>query len=453
VRPWRLSELARAVEGRLVGEDRDVATVVTDSREASPGSLFIALRGDRTDGSLFVEDAFARGAAGVLATEGVSASGSAVFVESTNRALLMLAAAERDRSQATVVAVTGANGKTSAKDLTAAVLRTRMRTHASPGSYNNEIGLPMTILGAAPDTEVVVAEMGARHAGDVALLCKVARPNVVVVTNVGVAHLGIFGSWEQIVEASAEPVDALDDAGVAVLNADDAVVAGYAGRSRGRVVTFGTGERSDVRAESVTLDRGGRASFELVRSRERVPVTLAVPGEHMVSNALAAAATAAELGVPIADAADALGTAAISRWRMETFLTSDGVHVVNDAYNANPESMSAALKSARVMAGDGKLIAVLGTMAELGPISDVEHERVGELAARIRVDRVIAVGADARIIATSAAREGVEPENVAWYEDPAEALADVRRHARPGDLVLFKGSRVAGLERLAEAMR
>jgi UDP-N-acetylmuramoyl-tripeptide--D-alanyl-D-alanine ligase len=453
VRPWRLSELARAVGGRLVGEDRDVTAVVTDSREALPDGLFVALRGERTDGARFVDDAFARGAAAVVVPEGVRSSGSAVVVASTNEALLRLAAAERARSRATVVAITGANGKTSAKDLTAAVLRTRMRTHASPGSYNNEIGLPMTILGAPPDTEVVVAEMGARRVGDVSLLCEVARPNVVVVTNVGVAHLGVFGSWKQIVKASAEPVEAVDETGVAVLNADDHVVAGYAGRSRGRVVTFGTAERSTVRAESVTLDHEGRASFELIRDGERVPVTLAVPGEHMVSNALAAAAASAELGVPVADAADALGTAAISRWRMETFRTPDGVLVVNDAYNANPESMSAALKTARVMAGDGKLIAVLGMMAELGPISDVEHERVGELAARIRVDRVIAVGADARSVAIAALREGVEPDNVASYDEPMDALADVRRHARPGDLVLFKGSRVAGLERLAEAMR
>jgi UDP-N-acetylmuramoyl-tripeptide--D-alanyl-D-alanine ligase len=441
------------VGGRLVGEDRDVTAVVTDSREALPERLFVALRGERTDGALFVDDAFARGAAAVVVPDGVRSSGPAVVVASTNEALLRLAAAERARSRATVVAITGANGKTSAKDLTATVLRTRMRTHASPGSYNNEIGLPMTILGAPPDTEVVVAEMGARRVGDVSLLCKIARPNVVVVTNVGVAHLGVFGSWKQIVKASAEPIEALEETGVAVLNADDHVVAGYAGCSRGRVVTFGTGARATVRAESVALDHEGRASFELIRDGEGVRVTLAVPGEHMVSNALAAAAAAAELGVPIADAADALGTAAISRWRMETFRTPEGVRIVNDAYNANPESMSAALKTARVMAGDGKLIAVLGTMAELGSISELEHERVGELAARIRVDRMIAVGADARSIAISAAREGIEPENVASYDEPSDALDDVRRHARPGDLVLFKGSRVAGLERLAEAMR
>jgi UDP-N-acetylmuramoyl-tripeptide--D-alanyl-D-alanine ligase len=453
VRPWRLSELARAVGGRLVGEDGDVSAVVTDSRDALPDALFLALRGERTDGALFVDDAYARGAAAVVVPEGVRAPGTAVLVASTNQALLRLAAAERARSQATVVAITGANGKTSAKDLTAAVLRTRMRTHASPGSYNNEIGLPMTILGAAPDTEVIVAEMGARRAGDVSLLCEVARPNVVVVTNVGVAHLGVFGSWKEIVKASAEPVEALDETGVAVLNADDHVVAGYAGHSRGRVVTFGMGEGASVRAESVKLDHDGRASFELLSDNERVPVTLAVPGEHMVSNALAAAAAGAELGVPVADAADALGTATISPWRMETFRTPDGVRVVNDAYNANPESMSAALKTARVMAGDGKLIAVLGMMAELGSISELEHERVGELAARIRVDRVIALGADARSIAAAAVREGVEPENVVSYDEPPDALDDVRRHARPGDLVLFKGSRIAGLERLAEAMR
>jgi UDP-N-acetylmuramoyl-tripeptide--D-alanyl-D-alanine ligase len=218
-------------------------------------------------------------------------------------------------------------------------------------------------------------------------------------------------------------------------------------------VTFGLSPTADVRADAVTLGADGTATFMLVSGGERVPVTLAVPGEHMVSNALAAAAAGVTFGVPLDRCADALARAAVSAWRMETFTTGDGVRVVNDAYNANPESMAAALRAARWMAGEGHLIAVLGTMAELGPIAAREHERIGELAARIRVDRLIAVGESAGPIAVAGLREGVEPENVACYDDPEEALDDVRRTARSGDLVLFKGSRVAGLERLAEAMR
>jgi UDP-N-acetylmuramoyl-tripeptide--D-alanyl-D-alanine ligase len=379
--------------------------------------------------------------------------GPAVCVRSTHEALLQLAADERRRIGATVVAVTGANGKTSTKDMTAAVLATRRRTHASPQSFNNEVGLPVTILSAPADAEVIVAEMGARREGDVRLLCGVARPHVAVVTNVGVAHLEIFGSWGRIVEASAEPVDALAPDGVAVLNADDPVVAGYAARFDGRIITFGRSASAEVRADEVDLDAEGRASFDVVRGHETARVTLAVPGEHMVANALAALAVGAALDVPLAAAASALGAATISHWRMETFTTGEGVRVMNDAYNANPESVAAALRTARWAAGEGHLIAVLGAMAELGAISAREHERVGELAARLRVDRLITVGETARAIATAAVREGVEPDHVAAVETEDEALEDVRRIAEPGDLVLVKGSRVAGLERLAEALR
>jgi UDP-N-acetylmuramoyl-tripeptide--D-alanyl-D-alanine ligase len=448
-----MSDVARAAEGLFLGEDVEVTSVAIDSREVMPGALFVALPGERTDGGRFVPEAFANGAAGVLVRDGLDVDGPAVSVRSTGEALMMLARDERSRMSARVVAVTGANGKTSTKDMAAGVLATTFRTHASRESFNNEVGLPVTLLGAALDTEVLVVEMGARHVGDVALLCGIARPQVAIVTNVGVAHLEVFGSWERIVEASAEPVDALGVDGIALLNADDPVVAGYAERCAGRVLTFGLSPTADVRADEVTLGADGCASFTLVSAGERVPVTLSVPGEHMVSNALAATAAGVTLGVPLDLCAGALAEAAVSAWRMETFTTGDGVRVVNDAYNANPESMAAALRAARWMAGDGHLIAVLGTMAELGPIAAREHERIGELAARIRVDRLIAVGESAGPIAVAGLREGVEPENVACYDDPQEALDDVRRTARPGDLVLFKGSRVAGLERLAEAMR
>jgi UDP-N-acetylmuramoyl-tripeptide--D-alanyl-D-alanine ligase len=453
VKPRRMTDVARAVEGLFLGHDVEVTSVAIDSRDVVPGALFVALPGERTDGGRFVPEAFANGAAGVLVRDGLEVEGPAVSVRSTGEGLMMLARDERARMDASVVAVTGANGKTSTKDMATAVLGTRFRTHANRESFNNEVGLPVTILEAATDTQVVVAEMGARHVGDVAILCGIARPDIAIVTNVGVAHLEVFGSWDRIVEASAEPIEALGPYGVAVLNADDVVVAGYAGRTAGRVVTFGLAPDADVRAEDVSLGTDGRASFILMYEDERATVTLAVPGEHMVSNALAAAATGRTLDVPLAACAEALSQAGVSKWRMETFTTPSGIRVVNDAYNANPESMAAALRAARWMAGEGHLIAVLGTMAELGPIAAREHERIGELAARIRVDRLIAVGASARSIADAGLREGVEPDNVACYDDPDQALDDVRRSARPGDLVLFKGSRVAGLERLAEGLR
>jgi len=453
VKPRLMSDVARAVDGLFLGDDVVVTTVCTDSRLATPGSLFVALPGEHTDGGLFVPEAFQLGAAGALVRDGLRVDGPSVSVRSTNEALIRLATDERRRSDATVVGVTGANGKTSTKDMAAAVLARRFRTHASPESFNNEVGLPVTLLTAPADTEVVVAEMGARRKGDVTLLCEIARPDVVVVTNVGVAHLEVYGSWEAIVEASAEPIDALGPEGVGVLNADDQVVAGYAARADGRVVTFGVSASADVRADGVQLDAEGFAAFDVAAEGARAHVALSVAGEHMVSNALASIAVGLTLGIELETAAAAVSTATVSHWRMETFTTAEGVRVVNDAYNANPESVAAALKAARWMARDARLIAVLGTMAELGPIADEEHERLGDLAARLRVDRVIAVGGWAEQIATASVREGVEPGNVAAYERPEDALEDVRAHARAGDVVLFKASRVAGLERLAEALR
>ena len=448
-----LSEIAAAVRGTLRGPDAVVSAVLTDSRAVGPGSLFVAIAGERVDGHDFVADAFDRGAVAAVVHRSEIA-GTVIVVPDTGRALLDLAADERGRmSGARVVGITGSNGKTSAKDLAAAVLGTRLRTHASPASFNNEIGLPLTLLGAPPGVEVVVAEMGARREGDVRLLCDVARPDAVVVTNVGVAHMGIFGSWDAIVRAGAEPVEWLGAHGTAILNADDPVARSYADGSDANVITFGVEPGADVRAEDVELGADARATFTLHSAGEREPVTLAVPGEHMVSNALAAAAVGRWAGLTLAECAAALKGAGVARWRMETFTGRSGIVVANDAYNANPESMAAALKAARWIAEGTRLAAVLGHMAELGPIAFEEHERLGELVVRIGVERLVTVGDEARAIARAAIREGQLPEDVATYDDPMDAADDVRAWANAGDVVLVKGSRVAGLERVAEALR
>jgi UDP-N-acetylmuramoyl-tripeptide--D-alanyl-D-alanine ligase len=451
--PRPLSEIATAVGGAVRGHDVVVSGVSTDSRAVTGGELFVALRGDHADGHTFAGEAMARGAAAVMAGRPVGV-GPAVEVSDPGRALLDLAADERRRMRGvTVIGVTGANGKTSTKDLAAAVLGTRFRTHASPASFNNEIGLPLTLLGAPEGTEVIVAELGARRTGDVELLCEVARPDVVVVTNIGVAHLGVFGSWDAIVQSGSEPVRGLGPRDVVILNADDPVVRGYVGETRARVVTFGIEAEADVHAADVALGEDARAVFVLEARGERERVELAVPGEHMVSNGLAAAACGLELGMSAAECATALKGARVSAWRMETFITGDGVVVLNDAYNANPESMAAGLKTARWMARGRRLVAVLGHMAELGPIAFDEHERLGELVVRVGVERLITVGAAARAIARAAIREGQLPEDAASYDDPGSAVEDLRAWLRPGDVVVLKGSRVAGLERVAEALR
>jgi UDP-N-acetylmuramoyl-tripeptide--D-alanyl-D-alanine ligase len=454
LRARSLGELAAAVGGVVRGADPStiVSSVVTDGRAASPGSLFVALRGERHEGHHFVGQALRAGAVAAVVREPVE--GPHVEVDDTAPALLALARDEREHMPLVrVVAITGANGKTSTKDLAAAILSGHYRTHASPASFNNEIGLPMTLLGAPPDVEVIVAEMGARRAGDVALLCDVARPDVAVVTNVGVAHMEIFGSWERIVAASAEPLEALGPDGVAIANADDEVVRDLVSARRGRTIRFAVGGPADVRAERVELDARGRASFTLLHGDDREALALPVAGEHMVSNALAAAACGIALDLSLAECAAGLKGAHIAPWRMETVRTPGGVLIVNDAYNANPESMAAALKAAKWMARDGRLAAVLGHMAELGPIAREEHDRLGELIVRVGVDRLVTVGDEARAIARAAVREGQAPENAESVAGAVEAAAAVRAWARAGDVVLIKGSRVVGLERVAEALR
>jgi UDP-N-acetylmuramoyl-tripeptide--D-alanyl-D-alanine ligase len=435
-----------------------VRGVVVDSRLAGDGDLFVALPGERTDGHRFVRPALDAGAAGAVVRRGTADAsepelGPLIEVDDPAAALLELARDERGRMGAVaVVGITGSTGKTCTKDLTAAVLGAHLRVVASPASFNNEVGLPLTLLACTEDTQAVVCEMGARGRGHIRLLCEVARPGIGVVTNVGQAHLGEFGSLEALRDAKAELPEALPADGTAVLNSDDPVVRTYAARTAARTVWFGG--NGDVRAERVTVSRStGAAAFELHAPDGRAGVTLRVPGEHLVPDALAAAAVGWTLGVPVATVAESLSAATVSGGRMELTRTPDGIRILDDAYNANPTSVAAAIRAARWMAGDGRFVAVLGPMAELGPIADVEHARVGELVVRTGVDALIVVGAEARLIAVGAEREGLEPDRIVACADPDEAAAAVRAFAGPGDLVLVKGSRVARLERVVEALR
>jgi UDP-N-acetylmuramoyl-tripeptide--D-alanyl-D-alanine ligase len=448
-----LSVVARLVNGRLVGQDATVAGAATDSRDVRPGNLFVAVRGVHVDGHDYISEAFGRGATGALVTRERRPVEPSVVVDETGRALLVLASDERQHLGARVVGVTGSTGKTSVKDLAAAVLATRYRVHASPRSFNTEVGVPLTLLNTPERTEVVVCEMGSRGRGHIAMLCEAAGPHIGVVTNVGVAHMEMFGSAEAVADAKAELVEALEPDGVAVLNADDPVVRGFASRTHARVLYFGTSSDTEVRGEDLALDEMGRPSFTLRTSVGTERVELAVPGEHMAWNALAAAAAGVALGLSAGECAAGLKEARVSAWRMELVDGAGGVRVLNDAYNANPASMAAALKAARWIAGDGRCVAVLGEMAELGPISGGEHERVGELVARLGIEHLVVVGREAGMIAVGATREGVEPDRVTRCDTVDEAVGAVRVLVRPGDLVLVKGSRVVGLERVAEALR
>ena len=456
MRPRPLSEIAGATGGRLLGEDVSVTGVSIDSREASPGDLFVALSGSRVDGHDFVGRVQAAGGRAVLVSRADALpepSPPAVVVDDTRRALLDLAADERGSFTGNVVGVTGSVGKTSVKDLTAAVLRTRHRVGVAPRSYNTEVGVPVTLMNMPPDAEVAVLEMGSRGRGHIARLCEIARPDVGVVTNVGLAHLEMFGSPNAVAAAKRELVEALPERGTAVLNADDPVVRAFADHTAATTLLYGTGAGADVRAEDLALDRAGHPSFTLRTPAGAERVELSLAGEHMAWNALAAAACGIALGLTPGECATGLKEARVSPWRMEVFAGRDGVTVVNDAYNANPASMAAALKASRWMAGDGRCLAVLGEMAELGAVSTREHERVGELIARVGIDRLVTVGSAARAIGAGAVREGVDPAHVTATDSVAEAIEAIRQAMRPGDVILVKGSRVTALERVAEALR
>jgi UDP-N-acetylmuramoyl-tripeptide--D-alanyl-D-alanine ligase len=454
--PMTLGEVATAVDG--VVRDADPSTVVTgrveyDSRHVTPGGLFLALPGERVDGHDYARTAIELGAVAVLASRPLD--GPRIEVADGLAALTALASAVARRLTATVVGVTGSSGKTSTKDLLAAVLPVGGPTIAPVGSMNNELGHPYTVLQADAQTRFLVLEMGARGIGHIRHLTEIAPPSVGVVLNVGTAHLGEFGSREVIAQAKGELVEALPAAGVAVLNADDQLVSAMAARTTARVVTFGESTTADVRAADVDLDDLGRARFTMHTAGGSASVQLRFVGAHHVSNALAAAAVALTADLPLDAVADALSAAVpASRWRMELTERADGVLVINDAYNANPESMRAALKALASVARSrhARSVAVLGPMAELGAAEQAEHDAIGRLAVRLDLSRVIAVGEAARPIQHGAALEGSWNGEAGWVPDVDAAIAALRAELRPGDVVLVKASRAASLERVALAI-
>ncbi len=456
-----MAEVAAVTGARLhrCSGDEHVTAVEFDSREVGPGGLFLALPGEHVDGHDFAAAAMAAGATGVLAGREVDVPAviaPPVARRSTDTYLsahdpdghgaAVLAALGRLAGHAvaalpgcTVVGVTGSSGKTSTKDLLAAVLTPLGETVAPPGSFNNELGLPWTALRADVGTRHLVCEFSARGAGHIAALAAAVPPRIGVVLNVGRAHLGEFGSVEAIAAAKGELVEGLDDDGVAVLNADDPAVAAMGIRTRARVVLVGRHPNAHVRAENVRVD-AGRARFTLVAPGGEAEVALRLVGEHHVGNALAAAAVALELGGTPAGVAAALGAAEpTSRWRMELSERPDGVTVVNDAYNANPESMRAALAALASVGQGRRTWAVLGRIGELGAASDEAHRHVTAHARELGVARVVSVGAP---------EYGADTE-VADVDAARELL---RAELAPGDVVLVKASRAAGLERLALAL-
>ncbi|MCT2585225.1 UDP-N-acetylmuramoyl-tripeptide--D-alanyl-D-alanine ligase [Actinophytocola gossypii] len=479
--PLTLAEIAAATGGRphhADGTETVTGSVEFDSRRVGPGGLFVALPGERVDGHDYAATAVAAGAVGVLAAREIDAPSVIVPPAGTAHERSVALTGDTDGSGAavlaglarlarevvdrlsgpgglTVVGVTGSSGKTSTKDLIAQVLEPMGTTVAPPGSFNNELGHPWTVLRADHDTRHLVLEMSARGPGHIRALCDTAPPRIGVVLNVGSAHLGEFGSREGIAATKGELPEALPTDGVAVLNADDPLVAAMAERTTARVVLVGESEHAQIRAVDVALDDHARATFTLVTPHGERRVRLALHGGHHVGNALSAAAVGLELGADLDDVAERLRDARRrSARRMEVTDRADGVTVVNDSYNANPESVAAALRTLARMGGDGerRTWAVLGLMGELGDDGEEEHERTGRLAARLGIDRLVAVDEQAGGIQHGARLEGTDGKEPVLVPDVEAAIALLDAELRPGDVVLVKASKVAALWRVADAL-
>ena len=452
-----LSEAADLLGGQLFDPseaDPLLTGAAADSRRLQPGQLYVAIVGERVDGHQFAAQAMAAGAAGVLGERPTGVP--TIVVDDPVEALGALARAVIDRTPGLdVVAVTGSSGKTSTKDLIAQVVAARGPVVATVGSFNTEVGLPLTVLQADDQTRTLVLEMGARGIGHIAYLCGIAPPLVGVLLNVGSAHLGEFGGREAIAAAKSEIITDLPATGTAVLYADDPIVAGLAAVTDAQVVTFGEHPGAGVRITDLHLDALARASFTLHHDGQQAPVSLQVHGEHQAVNAAAAAAVGLALGMTLDDVAAGLSAAtAQSALRMDVQTAASGVIVVNDAYNANPESMRAALKSLAAMgrASGGRTYAVLGEMLELGEDSLQEHDAIGRLAVRLNIGKTVAVGQGAKAIELGASHEGSWNEEAVWVPDVEAAIDMLRQELRPGDIVLVKASRGVALERVAEAL-
>lgn len=443
------AELAKIVGGKLFGDGSALITEapVFDSRSAKQGSLFLALVGENTDGHNFVQDAFSRGATAALSTREIE--GNCIVVRDVLEALSALAHHVREKlTDLTVIGITGSTGKTTAKDLLASLLTASAPTVSTMASFNNEIGLPITLLQCTPETKFCILEMGARHPGDIAALCAIARPTIGVVLKVGTAHVGEFGSVEKIAETKSELIQSLGKDGIAILGTYDSFTPAMARKHLGRVITFGEGAQDDVRAADIEI-REGRPHFDLVTPAGRDAVGMRLVGEHQVANALAAAAVGTALGISIESIAGALSTAELkSKWRMEIHELED-LLLINDSYNANPESMAAALRSLALFAQErgGQSWAFLGAMHELGSDSAREHGRIGVLAEELGIDHLVCVNAPTY----GEAIQGNSQMTLHYCASRDEAL-ELASQLTEGDVLLVKASRSEGLEILAEAL-
>lgn len=449
----RLTDMAQALNVHLNGAAGvGVVGVSTDSRTVRPGDLFFAIRGDNFDGHEYVEDAFAKGACAAVVSEarvsnGRSSEGPRLFVRDTVDALLQLSGWYRDRFEVPVVAITGSNGKTTTKDMTASILSRHYRTAKTRGNYNNHIGVPMTLFELTSEHEAAVVEMGMNHVGEIARLAEAARPSVGVITNVAEAHMETMLDVDTIAEAKAELLDALPQTGTAVLNWDDERVKALWTRGPSSIITFGLSPDAEVRATDVEAGAAG-VSFELADGGR---VELPVPGRHNVMNALAAIAAGRAMGVSNEDAIAGLAEFEMSPMRMSLGRVGTRT-VINDAYNCNPGSLRAALEVLVETAGEGTSAAALGDMLELGSTSERAHREAGARAAGLGVDWLYLFGTEVAALAKGAIEAGMPAERVRIFESKTALVDTLRKELDESAVLLVKGSRGMCMEEVVELL-
>ncbi len=444
----QIAQFAGAVRQNGDG-DRLVTHLSTDSRSIQPGDLFLALRGDNFDGHKFVEQAMQRGAVGAIVetkwTGKPAPNFSILRVADTLVAYQQVAADYRRSLGLKVVAITGSNGKTSTKDFTASVLGHRFQVAKTEGNFNNHVGLPQTMLEATASDQIGVWEIGMNHPGEIAPLAQLARPDVAIITNIGIAHLEFMGTREAIAQEKGELAAALPPDGTLILNRGDEFADAIAQRTSAKVIFAGI-DGGEVQAREIVQTAEG-AEFTVCEGAHRCHAVLPVPGLHMVQNALLAIAAGRVFGLSLEQCAAGLAAAPVTKARLQ-IKNIGGVQFIDDSYNANPDSMKAALRTLAELETDGRRFAVLGQMAELGAESARGHQEVGEVAASLGIDHLISLGKDSAEIASAARGAGLKnSRTLASVEEVAEFLCET---AHPGDLVLIKGSRAARTERVLE---
>lgn len=449
----KLKDIALAMQGKLYGpgDEELIRSISTDTRTLRPGDLFLALRGEVHDGHAFLAQAIDKGAKGIvisepgLAEKYMTRDLNIILVDNTLHGLHRLALWHRQKFDVPVIGITGSNGKTTTKDMVAAVLNEKFNVLKTEGNYNNEIGLPLTLLKLLPEHEAVVLEMGMRGLGEIDVLCQIANPTAGVITNIGVTHFELLGSVENIAKAKGELLEHIPTSGFALLNGEDEWSHRLGSLCRGKVLFFGFSQQAHIKAENVSLGEVSR--FDVEAFGKKMNVHLPLPGEHNVLNALAAAGVGLQLGLSLEEIASGLNKVKLSAMRLAKVAGINNTIIINDAYNANPTSTKASLQVLVSSQGERK-IAVLGDMRELGAIEEESHFQIGEYVVQLGIDHLIAVGNLANFMAEGAICAGMPKEKALAFADNDGAKRYLRSLLMPGDVILVKGSRAVKMEEI-----